>query len=255
MEILDQEFERFLSNKMPPEEHLSFKIAMENDSEILEAFESYVLLQKVKEHTLKQATRAKAKASINEHIQKKKASRRRWILTASALAASILIGIFFIFQLFNTSKKVSVAELIQKDYLDNSKLALALTNPLQTLSVGDSIIQQTLLHLKEQKYTDAINSIDALTESNPDYTRMQLLKGFCHLQLQGYTLALEEIRKVKEQNKNIYLKEEAEWLEILTLLLEGPKNNIQAKELLIHIKQTVNHKYKADAKQFYQHLN
>lgn len=171
-----------------------------------------------------------------------------WLWIVLALLGILIASLLYHFSKPKPIQKELHPEQIQQQYVDNGKMELVLTQPFQNLASGDSEINEILELLNNRDYGNAINRINKVNPNSKDFTRLKLLKGLCFLNQKNYSEALDQFQEVIASNQgNLYLAEEAEWLEIITLIVSEVKDEKGLKFKLNNIQQQPNHKYQNEA--------
>lgn len=275
MENINDTFRKYLDGEMTPENHFGFDQRLKNEEDLFEAFKDFILVKKAEESILNERAEnsadkilSKLKRKNQEDLQrinnpnkgesaeeeiKSSKSRRLFFISSIASSLLLLIGFFF----FQNKEEVSVQSLAQSEYLENDALEKSLIEPLQSLSgeSSDNYINTSLSLLKEKKYNEAIKEFSKINADHPEYHRMQLIKGLALLKIGKYKEANDYINNISPTIENVYLKEEAQWIKLLSLLLNDDKNTKAAKALLSKIIAQPNHKYQQTAKRYYDNLN
>lgn len=141
--------------------------------------------------------------------------------------------------------------LIQKNYLKSGALEQSLLKPFNTLSTTEDDIRNVKTLLTNYQYTEVINLIQTLPKEHPHFGRMQLIYGYCLLQQEKPIKAFERFDFVQQSSSNVYLQEEAEWLKVLTLILQQQeKTTIQAA--LKRILENESHSYHMEAEELHK---
>ncbi len=176
----------------------------------------------------------------------RKIGSKLWI--ALAVLALLMAALFYHFSNQKPAQEELQPEKIQKIYVDNGKMEQVLIQPFQNLASSDAKINELLDFLNTKDYESAINLINQIDPNDKNFVRLKLLKGLCLLNQENYSQALNQFQEVIATDQaNPYLKEEAEWLEIITLTIpKGNKEN-DLKLKLNNIKRSADHKYQEEA--------
>ena len=192
-----------------------------------------------------------AKVDVNRSGDDKKNWRRIYVFFAV-----VIVSLFFLFLYRSLNQQVPDVELpepekVEQQYIASGQMQQALIQPMEALSSSDSLTNQALLFMRMKNYIKAIDTIDGIPATDKNYSRLQLIKGLCYLRLRDYNNATKKFREVIDSDqKNIHLTEEAEWLEVITMILSNRTSDDEIINALSKIKGSDSHKYQSDAAAF-----
>jgi tetratricopeptide (TPR) repeat protein len=240
-----EHIEKYLGGELSRDELQAFDLRLQNDKTFAEIFALYKSVE-AEMHEAEDETELRNRLSgiSQKHfniaapakIIKLKTNRTRWLLYATAAAASIIILLF----LKPWQDKVFTNEELYAQY--------AVPEELPTVVRGtndDSLLINATKLFNEIKYPAALIQLDSIVKQRPTEAQLQLALGICYLKTGNFDSAINRFDSLAVQESVykyvamewkafVYLKQNktAECIAVLKMIPADAGNYKRANELI-----------------------
>lgn len=205
-----EQIEKYLGGDLSQDELQAFNLRLQNDKDFAEVFAMYKSIEKEMHETEDEiALRKNLSGFTQKHfdvaapakIISLKPNRTKWLLYATAAAASILI----LFILKPWQEKILTNEQLYAQYAVPEELPAVVRG-----SNDDSLLMKATTLFNEVKYPAALILLDSIVKQRPSEAQLQLALGISLLETEKYDLAINRFDSLAVQ-ESIYKYIAMEW--------------------------------------------
>lgn len=240
MEETHTHIEKYLTNRMSPEEKENFEARCQEDDALAEELKMQLKIRYITRYMGDQ----KLKAQLNQDFDRlyaqqhgQKTVRKRWYMAAAAVILVLVVSIPFFRNYLATP---SLPELVAEYKIDPPSISVLSnrdrSSPIDTLSTQDSLRIEIRELYDYQQYELVIQRLTAILDTSQHNSLQWILffLGTAYLKNENPTMAIRSYEQIAENG--IY-KEEARWFTALAYLKLDQQENA-----IITLKQIVNSK-------------
>lgn len=205
-----EQIEKYLGGELAPDELQAFEIRLQNDIAFAEVFAMYKSIESEMNEPEDEKELRKTLSGISQKhfdtatpakVITLKNHRNKWLLYATAAAASIIILLFL--------------KPWQQKTLNNDQLyaQYATVQDLPAVVRGsndDSLLLKATTFYNQAKYTAALVLLDSITRQKPSEAQLQLALGICFLETGKFDSAINRFNKLAVL-ESVYRYDAIEW--------------------------------------------
>lgn len=226
-----EQIENYLSGQLSPDELQAFDLRLQNDKAFAEVFAMYKSIESEMHETEDEKELRKTLSGISQKhfdtdpaakIITLKTNRKRWLLYASAAAASIIILLF----LKPWQEKVLSNDQLYAQYATVQELPAVVRG-----ANNDSLLLKATTFYNQAKYTAALVLLDSITMQRPSEAQLQLALGICFLETGKYDSAINRFDNLAV-HESVYKYDAVEWKGLAYLKQNKTTDCIAALKLI-----------------------
>ena len=243
MEELYDTIELYLKGQLSDPQKEDFERQLSEDAQLREEVEAFRVAREVIEEGIASQLRSNFKAWDSESKKPAKVISIRRVFAVAASVAILIVAIGF----WQAQQNYSHEALAANFYDDTNTT---------TRAIGDNenILDEALKNYQETNYSQVVEALRNIPDSNTYYLDAQMLLAQSYYQLNDLEAASTITHQLQDSNISS-TQEQAEWLLLIIYLKEGKQNENNFKELLQSIVDNPSHTYYPKAQQLQKKLN
>ncbi|MCB0654074.1 MAG: hypothetical protein KDC85_22535 [Saprospiraceae bacterium] len=210
-----KKIEAYLKGELSPGEVSSFETEIAGNEDLAEevslhSFENEILNLGVEDDLRNRIKSIQQTANLSSHASSRVISMKKWLIPLS-IAASLLLVIGFFYQNYMVSNEKLVASYYNYSISD-----------LRGDQALNSVFTDGMKLIEEEKFNEAIQSLEKLTRNENFTIQANYLIGHCYFNLENYGQASNYFQSVFNQNEKAgYYFLDAKWNWLLSELAQG----------------------------------
>jgi predicted Zn-dependent protease len=226
-----EQIEKYLGGELSPGELQAFDLRLQNDKAFAEVFAMYKSIETEMNETADESELRKTLSGISQKhfdveatakIIKLKPNRTKWVLYATAAAASVIILLFL--------------KPWQDKPLSNGQLYAQYAVPDELPAVvrganDDSLLMKATTLFNEIKYPAALILLDSIVKQRPTEAQLQLALGICFVETGKYDSAINRFDSLAVR-ESVYKYIAMEWKALAYLKQNKTADCIAALKLI-----------------------